>query len=170
MCTILILPIAKARGFCSRSNSSHPKARGTSLETNKTLSRCTLALIQIWASEADAFSFVHCRGLPHDSRPYPGIGCIPEVPSCLLASYSRLLFGQGKTGNPGAQAPYKDSPFIPMLKSRGLLARFGQPGFISLLRCGLPACALSAQMSLIAAQNPLIGNAPARVVRSACEE
>ena len=124
------------------------------METHKTLSRCTLALIHIWASEADAFSFVHCRGFPHDSRPYPGIGCIPEVPSCLLASYSCLLFGQGKTGNPSAQAPYKDSPFISMLKSRGLLARFGKPGFISLLRCGLPACALSAQMSLIPREPP----------------
>ncbi len=40
------------------------------------------------------------------------------------------------------------------LKSRGLLARFGKPGFISLLRCGLPACALSAQMSLIPREPP----------------
>ena len=56
------------------------------MEIDRTLSRCALALIQIWASEAPASSFAHCYGCPHGSRPYPGVGMIPEAPSCLVAS------------------------------------------------------------------------------------
>src|SRR6266849_3968767 len=35
--------------------------KGISMETNRTTSRRTLALIQIWASEADASSFARCK-------------------------------------------------------------------------------------------------------------
>jgi hypothetical protein len=57
------------------------------METNRATSRCALALIQIWASEASASSFAHWCGCPHGSRPYPGVGITPEAPSCLLASW-----------------------------------------------------------------------------------
>src|SRR5437867_1128787 len=53
--------------------------KGISMETNRTTSRRTLALIQIWASEQIALLSSVAGSLSHGSRPYPGDVELPRL-------------------------------------------------------------------------------------------
>jgi len=105
------------------------------MQTDRTLSRCALALIQIWASAATATSFAHCDGCPHDSRPYPGVVELPRLRprrafwqvrtmiaqaflpvTVILYSFFDCVYASGTCSF--LQVLSADSrPFIPYLKS-----------------------------------------------------
>ncbi len=92
------------------------------MQTDRTTSRCALAVIQIWASDADASSFAHWCGCPHDSRPYPSVGILPLRPRRafwqVINSIARVRTNIKYSAACGQQVVH------PPLEKQGFPARF----------------------------------------------